>query len=132
MRKWARLGLTAAVIGMTFLSGPQALPHHAFAQTYVPDKFVTIEGRVVEFLFRNPHSVVLVEARVEKGQRITWAVEWSDAGQLSRSGIDKNTLKPGDRVIVTGNPSRNSAERRMRMQSLTRPSDGWRWSGGSQ
>jgi hypothetical protein len=125
----AKRSLQAMVIGAILFAGSHASAHHAFAHTYLPDKIVTIEGRVVEFLYRNPHSVVLVETPGEKGQLITWAVEWSDAGQLSRQGIEKNTLKPGDHVIITGNPSRKSTDRRMRMQSLTRPSDGWKWSG---
>jgi hypothetical protein len=79
---------------------------------------------VVEFLFRNPHSFVLVESSAEK---ITWAVDWGGGGQLSRQGIDKDTLRPGDHVIVTGNPSRNAADHRLRMQGITRPSDGWKW-----
>jgi len=126
MAGWAKLGLWALVIGAALLCGRQALAHHAFAATYSLDKTVTIEGRVVEFLLRNPHSVVLVET--EKGQPMTWAVEWGGGGALSRRGIEKDTLKPGDYVIITGNPSRNSADRRLRMQSITRPSDGWKWS----
>ncbi len=128
MTGWAKLGLQISVIGAILLCGSQALAHHAFAQTYSSDKIVTIEGKVVEFLFRSPHSVVLVETAGENGQMIMWAAEWGGGGQLSRLGIDKDSLKPGDHVVITGNPSRNPADRRMRMQSLARPSDGWKWS----
>jgi hypothetical protein len=130
MAGWAKLGPWALVIGAALLCGRQALAHHAFAATYSLDKTVRIEGRVVEFLFRNPHSAVLVET--EKGPPITWTVEWGGGGELSRQGIEKDTLKSGDHVIVTGNPSRNSADRRLRMQSITRPSDGWKWTSGPQ
>ncbi len=124
----AKFRLLVSALGATLLCASGASAHHAFARTYDPDKIVTIEGRVVEFLFRNPHSVVLVEARGERSQPVTWAVEWSSGGQLSREGIEKDTLKAGDHVIVTGNPSRNPADRRMHMQSLARPSDGLKWS----
>ncbi len=120
-----RLRVLAAAVILS--CAPSALAHHAFAQTYVPDKTVKIEGRVAEFLFRNPHSVVLIETPGENGRPVTWAAEWRSAGQLSRMGIEMNTIRPGDQVIVTGNPSRNSADRRVRLQSITRPSDGWRW-----
>ena len=126
MAGWAKLGLWALVIGAALLCGRPAQAHHTFAATYSLDKTVTIEGRVVEFLLRNPHSVVLVET--EKGQPITWVVEWGGGDELSRRGIEKDTLKPGDHVIITGNPRRNSSDRRLRMQSITRPSDGWKWS----
>ncbi len=110
------------------LCSSQVWAHHAFARTYDPDTTVTIKGKVVEFLFRIPHSVLVVETPGEKGRPITWAAEWSYAAQLSRQGIEKDALKPGDQVIVTGNPSRSSADHRMRMESLTRTSDRWKWS----
>jgi hypothetical protein len=131
MARWAKCR-SALVIGAALFCGPQGWAHHAFAATYFPDRTVTIEGRVVEFLFRNPHSVVLVESQGEKGRRITWAVEWGDGDQLSRQGIEKNTLKPGDYVIITGNPSRNSSDCRLRMQGITRSSDGWNWNSSFQ
>ena len=126
MPRWAKLGPWALVIGTALFCGRHACAHHAFASTYSLET-VTIEGRVVEFLFRNPHSVVLVETSGEKRQTITWAAEWGTAGQLSRQGIEKDTLKAGDHVIITGNPSRNSADHRLRMGDITRPSDGWKW-----
>ncbi len=117
-----------AIAAALFVLGSQAWAHHSFASTYLSDKIVTIEGRVVEFLFRNPHSVVLVETPGESGQPITWAADWGGGGQLSRQGIDEETLRPGDRVVVTGHPSRNPGDHRLHIESIKRPSDGWKWS----
>ena len=129
MMHWCKPPLPAVLtISAALLCLPQVMAHHAFAATYSSDKTLTIEGKVVEFLFRNPHSVVLVETSGAEGQPVTWAVEWGDAGQLSRQGIEKDALKPGDRVIITGNPSRNPTDRGLRMQSLKRSPDGWEWS----
>ena len=114
------------VIGAALFCGRHAWAHHSFASTYSSET-VTIKGRVVEFLFRNPHSVILVETAGEKQQTITWAAEWGTAGQLSRQGIESDTLQPGDRVILSGNPSRNSADHRLRLGDIARPSDGWKW-----
>jgi hypothetical protein len=36
-------------------------------------------------------------------------------------------LKPGDVVVITGNPGRNPVDHRIRMRSLRRPSDGFGW-----
>jgi hypothetical protein len=109
----------------------QALAHHSFTAAYFPDKTVTIEGRVVEFQFRNPHSFVQVEA-LENGRPTIWAGEWGSGGQLSRQGIEKGSLRPGDHVIVTGNPSRNPGDHRLHLESIRRPSDGWNWSDSFQ
>jgi hypothetical protein len=129
MARWAERGPWILLVGAALFCGGQAGAHHSFASTFL-DKTVTIEGRVVEFLFRSPHSAVLVETPGEKGPGITWAVEWISAGQLSREGIEKDTLKPGDHVIIAGNASRSTADRRLRMVEITRPSDGWKWKGG--
>jgi len=114
-------GLAAA------LGGAPAQAHHSFPATYMVDQIVTIQGTVVQFLFRNPHSFVHVLAPDEHGKMVIWAVEWGAGGSLG--DINKDTLKPGDKVIVTGNPARDAASHRLRMRAIERPSDGWKWAG---
>ena len=106
-----------------------AYAHHSFAATYFEDKTQSIEGELVQFLFRNPPSFVHVEAKDEKGQVIRWSVEWGAGLQLNRQGVTRETLKPGDHVIITGNPGRNPEDHRMRMRTIARPKDGWKWGG---
>jgi hypothetical protein len=43
--------------------------------------------------------------------------------------VTRETLKPGDVVVITGNPGRNPADHRIRMVSLRRPADGFGWGG---
>jgi len=88
-------------------SAVPAYAHHSFAATYFEDKTQSIEGDLVQFLFRNPHSFVHVEAKDEKGQLQRWAIEWGAGLQLNRQGVTRETLHPGDHVIITGNPGRN-------------------------
>jgi len=119
--------LVLGVIGAALLSAATAYAHHSFAATYLVDKEITIEGELVQFMFRNPHSFVHVQAPDDQGQMQRWAVEWAAAGQLT--GIARDTLKPGDRVIITGNPGRTVEDHRLRMRSILRPKDGFKWSG---
>ena len=111
------------------LSTVPAYAHHSFAATYFEDKTQTIEGDLVQFLFRNPHSFVHVEAKDEKGDLQRWAVEWGAGLQLNRQGVTRETLHPGDHVIITGNPGRNAEDHRLRMRTISRPKDGWKWGG---
>jgi hypothetical protein len=104
-----------------------AYAHHSFASTYDESKKVTVEGKLVQFMFRNPHSFVHVMAPDEDGTMQRWAIEWGGAGQLGGQGVTRETLKPGDKVIITGNPGRNPADHRVRMVTLRRPSDGFGW-----
>ena len=101
--------------------------HHSLVASYRLDTTVVIEGTLAQFLFRNPHSFIQIKV-ADQAERIEIrTVEWRGGGQLSRSGISWDTLKPGDHVVVTGNPSRNPAEHMLRMVSILRPLDGWRW-----
>ena len=111
------------------LSTVPAYAHHSFAATYFEDKTQTIEGDLVQFLFRNPHSFVHVEAKDEKGELQRWAIEWGAGLQLNRQGVTRETLHPGDHVIITGNPGRNAEDHRLRMRTISRPKDGWKWGG---
>src|SRR5437870_7678363 len=111
------------------MSGIQLYAHHSFAATYFEDKQQTVEGDLVQFLFRNPHSFVHVEGKDEKGETVRWAIEWGGGGQLGRQGVTRETLKPGDHVIIVGNPGRNPDDHRLRMLRLKRTSDGWIWGG---
>jgi hypothetical protein len=108
-------------------AGMTARAHHSFAATYDESKTVKIEGKLVQFMFRNPHSFVHVMAPDDGGQEQRWAVEWGGAGQLGGQGVTRETLKPGDVVVITGNPGRNPADHRVRMVTLRRPSDGFGW-----
>src|SRR5713226_7644691 len=56
-----------------FLCAARTYAHHSFAATYYVDKTITIEGNLVQFLYRNPHSFVKVEA---PDGRTTWKGEW--------------------------------------------------------
>ena len=107
--------------------GVAARAHHSFAATYDETKTIKIEGKLVQFLFRNPHSFVHVMAPDEKGQMQRWAVEWGGTGVLGAQGVNRETLKPGDVVIITGPPGRDPADFRMRMITLHRPADGYGW-----
>jgi hypothetical protein len=122
--------LLILVVGVAAL-GVSPSAHHSFAASYVEDQSVSIEGDLVQFEYRNPHSWVHVNARDEAGVMRQVAAEWGSAPRLKQWGISEDTLKPGDRVIITGSPSRNPTEYRMHLKSIQRRADGWQWSGPS-
>ena len=117
------------VAAATLLSGIQLYAHHSFAATYFEDKQLTIEGELVQFIFRNPHSFVHIEGKDDKGEMVQYAIEWGGGGALGQQGVTRETLKPGDHLIVVGNPGRNPEDHRLRMIRLKRTSDGWTWGG---
>src|ERR1700746_4170082 len=96
MKRTLFFGLMAAafVAALAYSVAP-AYAHHSFAATYFEDKQQKVEGDLVQFLFRNPHSFVHVEGKDEKGETVRYAIEWGGGGQLGRQGVAGETLKPG-------------------------------------
>jgi hypothetical protein len=122
MRTLFRLAAIACVA-----AAAGAYAHHSFSATYEVGKQVKIEGNIVQFVYRNPHSFVHVETHEADGSAQRWAIEWGGTVQLDRQGVKRDTLRLGDHVIVVGRPSRVPGEYRMLMVNLTRPSDGFTW-----
>jgi hypothetical protein len=119
--------VVAALALLVVAGAAQALAHHSFAATYLEDKSVTIEGQLVQFLLRNPHSFVHVMVKEPDGSMVRYVVEWGSTAQLGGQGVTRETLKIGDHVVITGNPGRNAEDRRIRLLQFRRPKDGWSW-----
>ena len=121
-RRW--LVFTLAVVLLTAVT---ASAHHSQNAQYDIGKKVTIEGTMVQFQFRNPHSFVQVEAPDETGQVVRWSIEWGGSGQLTGQGVSRTTLKYGDLVTITANPSRTPNDHKLHMLTLLRKADGFGW-----
>lgn|SRR5690606_5781089 len=109
------------------LGAVQAFAHHSFAAVYDAGKEITIEGKVVQFQYRNPHSVLHVLATDSAGVEKRYAIEWQGATQLGAAGISAQTVHPGDPVVVTGHPGRVAAENRILMTEIKRTTDDFAW-----
>jgi len=123
MRKVLFLLGAAAAIAV----GSAAYAHHSYGATYDVKKEVKLEGKLLQFVYRNPHAYVHMQAKDEKGELQRWAVEWAGTAQLSNAGVNKESLKVGDEIVVTARPSRVPGEFRVLMVNLRRPLDGFSW-----
>jgi len=121
--------LLTLVIG-TLVAGMPVFAHHSFSAYYFEEQSVTISGEVTEFQFRNPHAILMFNAKDEGGTMRNYAAEFAGPGRLAGQGVTKDTIKPGDMVVVTGSPGRNPSEYKIHLKSVERPSDGWSWGGG--
>ena len=118
--------LLALIAGVSVVS-VAAYGHHSFPATYDVDTEINVEGELAAFMYRNPHSFVHLNVMNDDGDTERWAVEWGAATFLGRQGITRATFRPGDKVIITGNPGRNPEDLRLRMRYIERLSDGFRW-----
>jgi len=103
--------------GALLVSAP-LFAHHGEAN-YDTDKVVSVKGTVSDFEFINPHTLITVDVKNDKGKIEKWNCEARSPGMLVRvGGWDKNTLKVGDLITVFGYRAKNGTTV-MRLQKLT-------------
>ena len=100
MRPSLRLALAVVLA-----CGGAAEAHHSIAGMYDEGHPITIDGLVSEFHFVNPHPFVLLQAKDSGGRDQTWKLELDNRWELVDAGMSATTLKPGDRLTVTGGPA---------------------------
>jgi hypothetical protein len=103
------------------------LGHHSFSAYYLEEDTIEVEGDIVEFQYKNPHSWVHVVGHEPFGQSKAYAAEWGSTSQLDRNGITKTTLHIGDTVRIWASPNHNPSDNRIRLKRIERPADGWKW-----
>ena len=83
--------------------------HHSTA-IYDSDNPIELAGTVVEWQFVNPHVFILLEvADPATGDKKVWSLEGGNTAGLFRRGWTPNTLKAGDKIMVTVRPLRSGA-----------------------
>jgi hypothetical protein len=111
----------AAAIALT---GVAARAHHSIASIYDSSKPVTIEGIVARFQFAHPHPILLIDVKDDAGRAQPWRLEMDNLNELAEIGVKADTLKPGDRVVVSGSLSRKQPQS-LYLRRLDRPADGF-------
>jgi hypothetical protein len=114
-------------VAAALLAGVTAYAHHSFGAVYDGKKEVKLEGKMAGFTMRSPHSFVQLDVTDAKGKTERWALEWNAGATLSSQNISANTFKVGDKLIITGHPSRVPDETRAQLITLRRPADGFNW-----
>jgi hypothetical protein len=97
-----RVGLA----GLLAAASLPALAHHSVAAAFDGARTVTIEGQVRQLELASPHSRLMVDVRAADGQTVTWVTELAASPYLRRAGWTEKSLAVGERVRLTGAPSR--------------------------
>ena len=93
----------AAIILLLVCCQGTILAHHGTAG-YDMDKTVTLKGVVTSFEFINPHAELRVDVTDANGHTVNWLAETNNPNRLARRGWNRNVIKPGDVITITGNP----------------------------
>ena len=111
------IGCVIAILG---LSGGVAFAHHSFA-AFDMTKEVKISGTVAEVQYTNPHVWLFVDVVGATGATESWAVEAGGPNILLRAGWKANTVKVGEKVVVTIHPMRDTGKRGGSLVSIVLP-----------
>ena len=99
--------LAATLLALLAVSIPLSA-HHGTAAFDVT-KMVTLKATITDFQYVNPHVQIYWDTKNDKGEIEKWQGELTAPNKLSRAGWNKNTLKPGDQVTVSGNVESNGS-----------------------
>jgi hypothetical protein len=105
VRNVARLFAVAA--GLLLIS--VSLSAHHGQAGYNTTETVTVSGSVSEFQFVNPHSIVNLNVKDDKGETQAWQGELTSPNHLIRADWTATTLKPGDQVTMSGYRAKSGA-----------------------
>jgi hypothetical protein len=90
----------------TLISLP-ATAHHSTA-AFDNEKVVRIEGTITQFRWINPHASIKLEGTASEGPDGLWTVEMTAPNILLRQGWKRNSIEPGDKVVMFVNPLKNA------------------------
>ncbi len=98
--------LRAALALTAFLAG-HAGAHHA-ESVYDHGRVLSTSGAVKEFLWANPHVLVYLEVTDDKGRTDVNIFECGAVIVMMRNGWSRESLKVGDKLLITYSPRRDA------------------------
>jgi len=100
-----RFMLAVIAAGLLFL--PAFLMAHHSAAAYESTKQITVTRTGEELHFVNPHVLIYMTAKDEGGTTRKWQGELTSPNRLVRAGWNKDIMKTGDPIDLTGYPAKD-------------------------
>lgn len=100
------LRLAALAVGF-FGIGANVQAHHAVAGVYDLNKEIVLEGQLTKLNFVNPHASIHLAVPNADGSTTEWILTTASIQTLTRQGLNKTSIKPGESLKVTALPARN-------------------------
>ncbi len=114
MKSW--LLATSAGMAVLLMVGVPIFAHHG-TSAYDTTKLTTVKGTVTDFQFNNPHVMISVETKDDKGKVELWISEANSPNVLTRHGWNRDIIKKGDQITIIGNRPKNGAKT-LRLQKV--------------
>ena len=94
------------VVGLV-ITGVALQAHHAVAGIYDLNKEMVLHGVLKKLNFTNPHASIELTVTEKDGKATDWVLTTASITTLTREGINKTSMKPGEILKVTILPARN-------------------------
>jgi hypothetical protein len=103
-------GIFLLIVALSLLGTRTALSHHNRESYFDMDTVITLENvTAVTFKVVNPHSQLIFLSIDDRGNEVQWSAGALSASHLRRAGIPADLIRPGDKLTVTGSPSRGES-----------------------
>lgn len=96
------------VVGLV-ITGIALQAHHAVAGIYDLNKEVVLEGRLKKLNFTSPHASIELSVPDKDGKVTDWILTTASVQTLTREGVNKTSMKPGEILQVTILPALNGS-----------------------
>lgn len=103
-RRVALIGLLALVVTPALVNA-----HHSAVAFDLSKPHISVTGKVIQFIWRSPHTSINLEVVNAQGVTEVWKWEGGGTVALVKSGITRDTIKPGDTLTISGNPLRDAS-----------------------
>jgi hypothetical protein len=105
LRAMLRVAVLAAIVLLPMLTSP-VLAHHGNAAWSTNE--VTLKGTVVDYVWRNPHVLLVWTTTDDSGKAVQWTGEVaSPESMMADDGWTKQTFKPGDELVLVLRPAKS-------------------------
>ena len=92
--------LRTLMAGVVLLLARSGIAHHSFASEFDQSRPVMLQGVVTAVDWENPHVFFYVDVDEGYGKVVNWAFETMGPNGLLRMGWKRDSLSPGDKVLV--------------------------------
>ena len=95
------------VLAVAVVSSAAATAHHSNPLYFDMSKAITLEGLILRVEWINPHALIFLQSKNEKGELETWTIQGTSPVNFSRKPELQERLKAGIRVAARVFPPRN-------------------------